>query len=110
MTGPAFAALGEEMILLRRDTGEQLPFRGRMTPCALESQGTGRRPERPGTVPTATFELLARGDMFSEGEKNCQIIWRNRRFDLLRTEAVALEGRVEYWRCLLRERGGVSGV
>ena len=47
MTGPAFAALGEEMILLRRDTGEQLPFRGRMTPCALESQGTGRRPERP---------------------------------------------------------------
>ena len=110
MTEAAFAALGEEMVLLHRDTGERLPFLGRMTPCALESQGTGWRPERPGLAPAATFELLAQGSIFSEQEKNCEVIWRNRRFDLLRTEAMALEGRVEYWRCLLREKGGAAGV
>ena len=110
MTGPAFAALGEEMVLLRRDTGERLPFLGRIRPCALESQGSGWRPERPGLVPAGTFELLAKGDAFSEQAKNWEIIWRNRRFDLLRSEPMVLEGQVEYWRCLLREKGGTGSV
>lgn len=107
MMRAVFDALGEWMEL-RQDGAVRARFRGRLLPCDLTGEDTGKAPTAPGLAPQATFRLLAAGNALQKENRGQELVWNGRRFVILRAEPVYAGGVLRYWSALVLEKGAAD--